>query len=411
MSNKAKVLYVSSRPPFPKIGGREVMISQSLSFLSCDFDVDVVCFHGENEVVDIESIIELGVNSVELISMSSTFNIIKNLFFRLDKSIQENLYFSETTNKKILSIVENVNPDVIICDMLRTSQFFYDTKKPLIVDLDDVLSNRYKKMLDRGVDYSTVGTFSSRIPPLLRGIEKYARVWIVKFELSRIERAEAKAIKYANALILTSPIEASEVNLIHNIKKAYGISQCVQSKTKLFSLGNDLLFIGNMTTAQNLASFEFILKDILPNLNKADLKLKVIGSFDHRAVEMVGELENIELMGFVNDLTDAVSSCKVALMPVTFGTGVKTKILDALSMGIPVVTNATGAEGLAIINEKHALIQESGSDLAESVIRIIEDSIISKRLAEEGRNYVLENHSFNFLMRRYNRIVDSVLSN
>lgn len=411
MSNKAKVLYVSSRPPFPKIGGREVMISQSLSFLSCDFDVDVVCFHGENEVVDIESIIELGVNSVELISMSSTFNIIKNLFFRLDKSIQENLYFSETTNKKILSIVENVNPDVIICDMLRTSQFFYDTKKPLIVDLDDVLSNRYKKMLDRGVDYSTVGTFSSRIPPLLRGIEKYARVWIVKFELSRIERAEAKAIQYANALILTSPIEASEVNLIHNIKKAYGISQCVQSKTKLFSLGNDLLFIGNMTTAQNLASFEFILKDILPNLNKADLKLKVIGSFDHRAVEMVGELENIELMGFVNDLTDAVSSCKVALMPVTFGTGVKTKILDALSMGIPVVTNATGAEGLAIINEKHALIQESGSDLAESVIRIIEDSIISKRLAEEGRNYVLENHSFNFLMRRYNRIVDSVLSN
>ncbi|MEY8213471.1 MAG: glycosyltransferase family 4 protein [Colwellia sp.] len=405
-----KVLYVCTRPPFPKIGGREHMIAQSLEFLAVEFDVHVVCFHGKNETVDKGPVFDLGVSSVCTVVMATPYNVFKNLFFRFGMSIQENLYFSPAVKGRLEAVLEDIKPDIVVCDMLRTAQFFYGNELPLVIDLDDILSIRYKKMLQGGAKYSSLGTFSERIPSTLRWLEALARKWVIKFEYSRIKKAEKKAIHCADALILTSPLEARELNRSNSTKKAVGISQCVQPTGGITASGNDLIFIGNMTTAQNLASLEFIVDEVLPELELGGLKLKVVGKFDERAVKIAENSESVYLLGFVDNLSVVVSECRVALMPVAFGTGVKTKVLDALAMGVPVVTNSIGAEGLSIVHREHALIEESGSALAGCVNDIIANSFLSESLAKKGRTYVTDHHSFNSLKEKYNSVIRSLLN-
>jgi glycosyltransferase involved in cell wall biosynthesis len=406
-----KVVYISSRPPFPQIGGREHMIIQSLKFLVEDFDVYVICFHGKGEVVDVKAFEAIGVSSVEPIELPSMFRVMRNLLFRPNYSIQENLYFSPFINEKISEHITTLQPKVIVADMLRSSQYVLNKEQRIVVDLDDILSKRYQKMLDLGAEHSSLGTFSERIPAPFRWLEGLVRKFAIKFERNRILTAEVRAVSKADAIILTSPLEAEYVNGTYNTGKATGISQCVTVSNQVRSgKGSNLLFIGNMTTAQNLASLQLIATQILPIIGKhQDTKLLVVGRYDDRTEKISKSNDLVELLGFVDDITDVASECAVALMPVAFGTGVKTKVLDAMGMGLPVVTNTVGAEGIGIENGVHAVVNDSSEVLARETIDLILNRDKAESISESGRNYVAVNHSFKNLQERYSRVIKGSL--
>lgn len=408
-----KILYVCSRPPFPTIGGREHMIVQSLKFLVSEFDVHVACFAGRNEIFHETPILELGVSKVTKISMPSSLIVLKNLVVRGECSIQENLYYSASNEKLIVSLVRESKADLVVSDMLRAAQFCFGLKVPVVVDLDDILSKRYQKMLELGTRFSSLGTFSDRIPKAFYWGEKLLRKVVISFEQGRIADAEARAITNSSAIILTSPLEAEFVNNQFNTMKATGVSQCVTLREKVeSSKANNLLFIGNMTTAQNLASLEYIAKEVLPLIsNELDdsFNLLVVGRYDQRAESIAIQSGRIKLLGFIDDLNSVAQLCSVALMPVAFGTGVKTKVLDAMGMGMPVVTNIVGAEGISIENGVHAVIDDTPSVLAKQTVILMNDRNKADEVAERGREYVTIHHSFENLRNRYNQVIKKLL--
>lgn len=55
---------------------------------------------------------------------------------------------------------------------------------------------------------------------------------------------------------------------------------------------------------------------------------------------------NVQLMGFVDDLRASLSTCDMALNPITSGSGINVKVLEYLSVGLPVITTAFGARGI-----------------------------------------------------------------
>lgn len=413
---KKKIVYVSSRPPFPMIGGREHMIVQSLKFLSEEFDVHVLCFHSRGESVLVQSILDVGVKSVELVAMAGSVEFVRNVFLRSNNSFQENLYYSKNTKQYILHYINALNPAVVICDMLRTSQFVKGLSVPLIVDFDDMLSSRYEKIINGNSEFSSLGTYADRLPFYLRWLESSARNLIVGFERRRIEAAECLAFQYADLIIFTSPVEARKANEKYNSNKALGISQQVnvtQNCICTFSNKNEnikLLFIGNMTTAQNLASLSIIVGEILPLLRVIpNLSLKVIGKFDQRAEYIIKNEKRVELLGFVENVIDVAQGCTLALMPVAFGTGVKTKVLDAMSMGLPVITNDVGAEGIDVVSGTNILIANSNTELATSVTTLLKSDALLADISSAGREYVNRFHSYSFLKNRYINFVKSVL--
>lgn len=93
---------------------------------------------------------------------------------------------------------------------------------------------------------------------------------------------------------------------------------------------------------------------------------------------------NFRSLGFVDDVFKFLSSCDVAIVPLRRGAGVKLKMLDYMAIGLPIVTTKKGAEGLDLVNGKHALIVD---DVDEGFIRAVKQLIENPKLRRKlGHN-------------------------
>jgi glycosyltransferase involved in cell wall biosynthesis len=119
----------------------------------------------------------------------------------------------------------------------------------------------------------------------------------------------------------------------------------------------------------------------------------VAGDFDDRAAAIARSTgDRITLHGFVDDYVPIARNCNVALLPVVEGTGVNTKVLDAMALGIPVITTRLGIKGIAVEHEREVLIADTPLEMHRMIARLAEDSTLGARLSEAARAYILSYH-------------------
>lgn len=87
-----------------------------------------------------------------------------------------------------------------------------------------------------------------------------------------------------------------------------------------------------------------------------------------------------------------MKEARVFLAPLSYGTGVKTKLLEAMAMGVPIVTNAIGAEGLDVHDGVECFIKESPREQAEAVKALFSCADCAAKMASAAQEYVSERH-------------------
>ena len=78
-------------------------------------------------------------------------------------------------------------------------------------------------------------------------------------------------------------------------------------------------------------------------------------------------------MGYVDDLSSAIKDT-IQIVPLTIGSGIRMKILESASMGIPIVSSSIGAEGIPLISGKHCIIANSPDEFCAGIIKLLDDS-------------------------------------
>ena len=386
------------------------MIAQSLKFVSQCYETHLMCFCGKSDTVDESKIKDLGLQNTVFIKIPGFLNFIKNVLI-LRRSFQECLYFSRKNQKIIDNYIALVKPDLIICDMIRTGQYISRNDIPYIVDLDDILSIRYKKMLLGNNNYSVLGTYAERLPRFINRIEMLFRCSILKYEIKKLKVAECNSYLKSNAIILTSEKEAEYLNKLLGSNKAIGIPQAVTCTPKYLANTKNILFIGNLTTAQNIASLEYIINILMPEVDLliSDYSLHFVGRYDERALRIINKHKKVILHGFVDDFQSLISICRMSIGHVSFGTGIKTKILDSLALGLPTVTNTVGAEGLKVENNLNIVISDDPKVQAEEIYKILTSDYYASKLASGAQRYISSYHSYDFLQKKYLDLIDSVM--
>jgi glycosyltransferase involved in cell wall biosynthesis len=110
-----------------------------------------------------------------------------------------------------------------------------------------------------------------------------------------------------------------------------------------------MLFVGTFDYAPNQEAVRLLLQEVMPLLQHTHCRLFVCGKgLPAYLQQMIGKQANVRYMGFVPDLAPYFEGCSVFLNPVLLGGGVKTKVIEALSWGLPVVSSATGAQGIPL---------------------------------------------------------------
>ncbi|MDE5448512.1 glycosyltransferase family 4 protein, partial [Elizabethkingia meningoseptica] len=94
-------------------------------------------------------------------------------------------------------------------------------------------------------------------------------------------------------------------------------------------------------------------------------------------------------------LDDYYKSAKIAICPMLSGTGIKIKVLEALSYSLPVVTNRRGVDGLINKSLNGCLVSESGLEFADNIMKLLNDDKFYEEIKHYGKKYFLENHMIN----------------
>jgi len=229
---------------------------------------------------------------------------------------------------------------------------------------------------------------------------KYAKIvakdknipWIIRlFYLATVGFIEKLALRYSDYTFAIShenketfvkqykiiPEKIVVLPPVINFDKYSKIKRTKKSKNQIQSV-----FHGIYRTVQNREAIEIIKNQLAKRFKKyKNFKFIVFG----KGVPIVEE-ENFKSLGFVEDVHKVLASCDMAVVPLVSGEGVKLKVLDYMAAGLPIVTTKKGAEGLDLVNGKHAIIVDDvNEEFVKAIEYLIENPKVRRKLGHNVR--------------------------
>lgn len=104
-----------------------------------------------------------------------------------------------------------------------------------------------------------------------------------------------------------------------------------------------------------------VLDYVFPLLN--DINIYVVG----KICDFIDDMPNIIKLGMVDDLDSVYKSTKICICPMVTGTGVKIKVLESLSYGLPVVTTRRGVDGLVNKSQNGCIVSDEPLIFADNI--------------------------------------------
>lgn len=117
---------------------------------------------------------------------------------------------------------------------------------------------------------------------------------------------------------------------------------------------------------------------------------------------------NLEAAGYVADPHPYLEETAVFVVPLLAGGGMRVKIVDAWLWGLPIVSTTIGAEGIQVQPGENILIADTSQDMAEAVIRLLQNPGEGQRLARSGRQWAEQHYDWRIVYRLWDQVYDEL---
>jgi GT2 family glycosyltransferase/glycosyltransferase involved in cell wall biosynthesis len=170
------------------------------------------------------------------------------------------------------------------------------------------------------------------------------------------------------------------------------IHECHMADTS-FTEREGLVFIGHYRHQPNEDAVYYFAQNILPKIHTTlpDMNFYVLGSAMTTAVKELAS-SHVKIVGWVDQVEPEFAQRRVFVSPLRYGAGMKGKIGQALSLGLPVVTTSIGAEGMGLVDGETVLIADDPESFAEAVCRLYTDSALWQKLSHQGQAYIAQHY-------------------
>ena len=163
-----------------------------------------------------------------------------------------------------------------------------------------------------------------------------------------------------------------------------------------------ILFLGSFRHAPNAEALTWLVQQVFPHVirRRKDCKLTVIGSDPPPRHSLPDYGPNVELRGFVEDITQPLAEHAVFVCPILSGSGVRVKLLEAFASGIPVVSTRIGAEGLADIDGDICALANTPDQFADKILHLLDHPEEAAAMAHRARAHVQQHWDMPTITRR-----------
>ncbi|MDO4763477.1 MAG: glycosyltransferase [Flavobacteriaceae bacterium] len=148
----------------------------------------------------------------------------------------------------------------------------------------------------------------------------------------------------------------------------------------------DVIFVGS-NNPHNITGIQWFAKEVIPYLS--GIKVHIIG----KVCTEIPDHPNFVKHGLVDSLEEIYHNAKVVICPMLSGTGVKIKVLEALSYALPVITHRRGIDGLINKTENGCIVCDDGKQFAEVINKLLNDNKLYRSKKDESKKYFLQNHT------------------
>jgi glycosyltransferase involved in cell wall biosynthesis len=169
-----------------------------------------------------------------------------------------------------------------------------------------------------------------------------------------------------------------------------------------------ITFLGGLHWPPNAQGIRWFADEVFPKIRAAhpEAVLTVIGKNPPAGIEG----PQVEITGYVTDPHPWLAETAAFIVPLHAGGGMRVKILDAWSWGLPIVSTTIGAEGIAINPDENILIADTALAFAQAVSQLLSQPETARQVAAAGRQTVLEQYNWHTTYREWDNIYQFELS-
>lgn len=164
-----------------------------------------------------------------------------------------------------------------------------------------------------------------------------------------------------------------------------------------------IVITGSYDWAPKRHNLAVLVREVFPLIQQLApaARLSVVGrGLDGPLLAELKARNGIDYVGAVPDVRPYIARASVVVNYVESGSGIAIKLLEAMAMGKPIVTNDLGVEGIAATNGTNLLVASSKSEFAQAVSKLLSDIGLQARLGNAARELVVEKYSSAMLAQK-----------
>jgi sugar transferase (PEP-CTERM/EpsH1 system associated) len=392
-----KILYVCHRFPFPPKRGGKIRPFNMIRHLSKSHEVTVASIaRSEAEAHEGKGLAEY-CRHYEMAVVGRAAQALR-MVARLPTLVPSSMgyFYSSDLDRRIRALLAAQRFDLIFVHCSSVAQYVARVEGiPKVLDFGDMDSQKW-------LEYARYKPF-----PMSAGY------WL---EGTKLQRAEARLAAQFDMCTATTRAEWETLG-------SYGVA----TPTDWFPNGVDsgyfapvadpyeadtVSFVGRMDYYPNQECMFDFCANTLPRLRelRPGAKLLIVGADPSPAVQRLGEIPGVTVTGSVPDVRPFLRRSAAMVAPLNIARGTQNKILEAMAMGVPVVTSRVAAGGVDALDREHFLVADGPADCAQALARIMGDASERARLAHAGRERMLSHHAWDRSMERLDRILERCLA-
>ena len=373
-----KIFMLVSRVPWPLEKGDKLRAFHQLKMLARDHEVHLCCLNDKSP--NPEAVVELSkitphIHIIQLNKLLIGWRLIRALFS--DRPFQVHYFFQRSPNNKIAGLINEIKPDHIYCQLIRTSEYVkhrHEYKKTL--DYMDALSSGLRRRTNDASWWMKIFVREEA-----KRLTAYENLIFEYFDHHTIISAQDRQLIFhpeRNRIsVIPNGIDSNFFTPVATVKKFH------------------IAFTGNMSYPPNVDCAIRLAKEILPIIHKSmpEVKLLIAGANPSRSILQL-QSESVHVSGWMEDIRDAYNQSTIFMAPIRRGSGLQNKLLEAMCMNLPCVTSGIAANAMNAINEEHMLICETNEEFSAMAMRLLQQHEDASRIGERGRDFVVRHFNW-----------------
>ncbi len=399
-----RILFLAHRLPYPPNKGEKIRAWHILRHLSDRATVDLAAFVDDPADWQYRDALAGVCDAVSLVGLNPRLAKLRGMAGLLSREALSLRYFRSATLARFLEErLAAVRYDLVYayCSAMGAYlPFPGPDRPPVVVDFVDMDSQKWAQYAE-----------ASRGP----------MAWLYRREARLVAQAEGLLAATCDAGLFATEEEADlfrgrwpqlagKVHAVHNGVDTDRFDPAHKGPDPYPPGGPVLVFTGVMDYRPNVEAVTWFADAVLPRLRERHptVRFCIAGARPAADVQALARRPGIIVTGTQPDLRPYLGHAALAVAPLRVGRGIQNKVLEAMSMGLPVVASPEAFRGVEAVAGRDLLVADGAQAWVEQLGRLLDDPTRRATLGDAARVQMLRRYAWPARLSTLDRVLDRV---